>query len=149
MVWAVALVIFAGGILWNNKSLAPLYDLPVVRQTMPAYFPKTLDVSAYSLLALALLLSVSARKESRVGLCLYSIVSGILLLRFLSLIVEINYSSLMLSDEISASNLNTVLPTLDQSFFETQKCKTKYLQVAADYRHLRCPKAHQTLVWEL
>ena len=102
MVWAVALVIFAGGILWNNKSLAPLYDLPVVRQTMPAYFPETLDVSAYSLLALALLLSVSARKESRVGLCLYSIVSGLLLLRFLSLIVEINYSSLMLSDEISA-----------------------------------------------
>ena len=119
MVWAVALVIFAGGIFCNNRSLAPLYDMPAVRETMPAYFPQTLDVSAYSLLALALLLSVSARKESRVGLCVYSILSSVLLLRFLSLIVEINYSSLMLSDEVSAQNLNSVLPSLHQTFFET------------------------------
>ena len=69
MVWSLALVLFSLAILMNTRQLEPLYELiPRVKLLMPGYLTPTLMYSGYIVLALAVLLSLAASFESRVGL---------------------------------------------------------------------------------
>jgi hypothetical protein len=94
---------------------------------MPNYFPSTLTYCSYFLLFLACLLSVSASWESRYSLIIFCVLAVILLIRFIALVVEINYSSLVLSEEIAQSCSIDILPTLHQDLFKQRlDCSKKY-----------------------
>lgn len=84
---------------------------------MPKYFIATLEYSGYTLLALAILLSLAASFESRIGLNGFCIVSFILLLRLIALVIEINYSSLILAEELTQSCATDLLPLLNETYF--------------------------------
>ena len=128
MTWGIALVLFSGAILTNTKQLTPLYEsFPRVWDLMPNYFPSTLTYCSYFLLFLACLLSVSASWESRYSLIIFCVLAVILLIRFIALVVEINYSSLVLSEEIAQSCSIDILPTLNQDLFKQRlDCSKKY-----------------------
>jgi hypothetical protein len=51
-------------------------------------------------MCIAAVLSVSAIYESRIGLIIFSILSTILMIFLLLLVLDINYSSLVLSEEL-------------------------------------------------
>jgi len=76
---------------------------------------------------LALTLTAAASYESRYALTLYCILSALLLLRFTSLIVEINYSSLVLQEELQQSCPTDLLPIFHKQYYlDTLECKKKY-----------------------
>ena len=101
MVLSITLVLFACAILINAKQLIPVYNqLPKVLEIMPNYFPKFLNYFGYFFMCIAAVLSVSAIYESRIGLIIFSIFSTILMIFLLLLVLDINYSSLVLSEEL-------------------------------------------------
>lgn len=117
---------------------------------MPSYLIPTLTYSGYILMALAVLLSLAASFESRVGLNSFCVISFLLMVRLVALVIEINYSSLVLAENLTKTCAVDLLPHLNQTYYlESLDCGLKYTHTAQDLLRLSCSsKAEMTLVWE-
>lgn len=94
---------------------------------MPNYLPNTLIYSGYILLFLSVLLSIAASFESRYALMVYCVISSVLLLRLVCLVLEINYSSLIMKEEIIKTCEVDLIPILDRDFISIRlDCGQKY-----------------------
>lgn len=74
-------------------------------------------------------------------------------MRLMALVLEINYSSLILSEHLTATCAKDLLPVFHQDYYpENLDCFSKYLEKSAEtaggLKTLTCPKKEMTLVWE-
>jgi hypothetical protein len=116
----------AGTVYAEGLNIEVFESTKLIKESMPSYLPITLRLTAITMIVLAVLLAISARNESRIGLCTYSIASGLLLVRLTVLIIEINYSTLTLTDVLSLSCSSELLPFVDQTSVATLACENKY-----------------------
>lgn len=118
MAWGVALILSSGAVLLLGRQLDPLYDqIPLVKLIMPDYIPVTLAYICYFMLFLSLLAASAATFESRIFLTIFYLLGGLLLARLSALVLEINYSSLLLSEKLDERCLVELMPRMHQDFF--------------------------------
>jgi len=77
---------------------------------MPDYLPMTLGCVCYFMLFLSLLAASAATFESRIFLTIFYLLSGLLLARLSFLVLEINYSGLLLSEKLEERCLIELMP---------------------------------------
>jgi hypothetical protein len=112
--WGIALILASGAILLLTRQLDPLYEqIQLVRQVMPAYLPITLVYICYFMLFLSILAASAATFESRIFLTIFYLLSGLLLARLSTLVLEINYSGLLLSEKLEERCLIELMPNID------------------------------------
>lgn len=89
--------------------------------------PITLNYICYFMLFLAFLAASAATFESRIFLTIFYLLSGLLLARLSSLVLEINYSSLILSEKLAERCTLDIMPPVNQDFFISELgCGSKY-----------------------
>jgi hypothetical protein len=143
------LVVFSGAILLFTKQIVPLYhEIPSIYDLMPSHFPYTLKGSAFALIMVCLLLAIAASWESRPMLKVFSVLASLLMIRLTALVLEINYSSLVLSEDMTSKCSEGLLPILDQSWVSNFECGSKYTQHAVKINELTCPKEEMFMIWE-
>jgi hypothetical protein len=112
--WGIALILASGAILLLTRQLDPLYEqIQLVRQVMPAYLPITLVYICYFMLFLSILAASAATFESRIFLTIFYLLSGLLLARLSTLVLEINYSGLLLSEKLEERCLIELMPNIN------------------------------------
>ena len=126
--WGVALILASGAVLLLTRQLDPLYEqIPLVRLVMPNYMTVTLVYICYFMLFLSLLAASAATFESRIFLTIFYLLSGLLLARLSSLVLEINYSGLLLSEKLEERCLIELMPSMHLDFFQKElSCSNKY-----------------------
>lgn len=83
------------------------------------------------MLFMSILAASAATFESRIFLTIFYLLSGLLLARLSSLVLEINYSSLLLSEKLEERCLIELMPIMHQDFFQSELSLNKYTATSA------------------